>query len=193
MALTLVTAPTLDPVPLADLKHHLQVLSADEDSYITALGRAATEWCEVYSRQTIYTTTLRQTFPCWPADGVIELYRPPLASVTSVQYVDGDGATQTLATSQYVVDTDSKPGRVLRGYGITWPTIRTQGVAAPVTVVFVAGHTTVDLVPESFKHAIKLIVGHWFENRESTTSKNLKDAPQAAKALLSGVTHGAYP
>ena len=192
-SLVMVTGPTLEPVTVADAKLHLGVASDDSDAYIDSLLKAAVEWCEVYTRQSLLTTTWRQVLSEWPSSGVIELYRPPLQSVASVLYTDSDGAEQTLATDQYVVDTDSEPGRVLRGYGITWPTLRTQGIAAPVTINFISGHSAIADIPESFLHAIKLLVGHWYENREEITRGTPKDLPLAAKALLSGASHGSYP
>jgi uncharacterized phiE125 gp8 family phage protein len=66
---------------------------------------------------------------------------PPLNSVTSITYVDTDGATQTLATSQYQVDAVSIPARIVPAYAVVWPTTREQLNA--VTIRFAAGYTTV--------------------------------------------------
>ena len=190
MALVQVTAPTSEPVSLADAKLHVGVATDDSDAYIASLVKAAREWAETYTRRSMLTTTWRQTLSCWPSDGVIELHRPPLQSVTSVTYYDTDGDSTTLATSH----TDSEPGRVLRGYGITWPALRTDGVAAPATVTYIAGHSAAASVPGSTIHAIKMLVGHWFENREEIiTGAVATKIPMAARALLSGVSHGSYP
>jgi hypothetical protein len=74
----------------------------------------------------------------------LELPKSPLLSVTSVQYVDGSGALQTLDPSQYLVDTATKPGRVTPAFGLAWPVARRQMDAVRVT--FVAGHPVTNLL-----------------------------------------------
>lgn len=189
----LVTAASQEPVELGEAKKHLNEIRQDFDDYILSLIKAARAWVESYLRQCLISSTWRQRFERFPSCGVIEIYHPPLVSVTSVQYVDEDGATQTLAADQYVVDTNSYPGRIVRAYGVTWPTVRREGVVAPVTVTYVAGRADRAAVPEPIKHAIKLLVGHWYANREEVTNLNSTTMPMAARALLDSVAHGSYP
>ncbi len=194
MSLELVTAPTDEPITLDEAKAHVFVLNGDYDEYINSLITAARVVCETKARQTLVTTTWRQRLPCWPSCGVIELLRPPLVSVTSVTYVDENGATQTLAGANYTTDVNSKPGRILRAYGATWPSLRYEGVAAPVTIQFVAGYGDAADVPSPFKHAMKLLIGHWFKQREEVNIGSIvNEVPMAAEALLSTVSHGSYP
>lgn len=194
MSLELVTPAAVRPIDLAEAKSHLAVTVGDDDVYILSLIDAASAWVESYTRQALLLSTWKQRFQYWPACGVIELYRPPLVSVTSVVYIDDAGATQTLASNQYAVDLYSKPGRILRAYGVTWPTIRREGVAAPITVTFTAGRATPAAIPAPFKHAIKLMVGHWYENREEVNvGGSVTPMPSAARLLLDSVSHGSYP
>lgn len=194
MSLELVTAPTLEVVTLDEAKSHLFVIDGSYDEYIRTLIEAAREYVESYSRQSLVSTTWRQRLCGWPANGIIELYRPPLQSVTSVQYVDESGTTQTFSSGSYAVDTASFPGRILRGYGVTWPSLRYEGVAHPVTVNFVAGRSTVESVPSPFKHAMKLLIGWWFKQREEVNVGNIANkVPVAARALLDAVSYGSYP
>jgi uncharacterized phiE125 gp8 family phage protein len=194
VSLELVTAPTEEPITLDEAKAHVFVLNGDYDEYIRSLITAAMVVCETKARQTLLATTWRQRLPCWPACGVIELLRPPLVSVTSVSYVDENGTTQTLAGANYTVDVNSKPGRILRGYGVTWPSLRAEGVAAPVTIEYVAGYANIAAVPAPFKHAMKLLIGHWFKQREEVNIGNIANTvPMAADALIASVSHGSYP
>lgn len=40
------------------------------------------------------------------------------------------------------------------------------------------------LMPEPIKHAIKLLVGHWYKNREATTETKQQEIPHAVDALI---------
>lgn len=193
MSIELVTAPSAEPIELADAKSHLYVIGEDYDVYVESLIAAARVVCEARTHQTLMTTTWRQGLDCWPSCGVIELYRPPLQSVESITYVDDSGVEQTLDDSLYTVDTASMPGRVLRAYGATWPSIRTEGVARPITIEFVAGYATADDIPAPFKHAMKLLIGNWFEYRESVSEKSPGPVPMSVATLLASVDHGHYP
>jgi len=108
----------------------------------------------------------------------IDVPVPPLQSVSSITYLDNNGDSQTLAASKYDVDASSEPGRIAPAFGETWPD--TRDVNNAVTVTFIAGYTTAALVPDTIKHAIKMITGHWYENREEVvigvTSKQLERA-----------------
>ena len=154
-ALAVTVPPTSEPLTLGELKTALQVLHSADDAEITAMGIAAREYVERYTGRQLMTATYTLTmcgFPC----GGFDLPRPPLASVTSITYVDGDGATQTVATSVYAVDTGHEPGRVNLKYQQQWPVARSQENA--VTVTYVAGYASAALVPATLKQAIKMLV-----------------------------------
>ena len=53
-----------------------------------------------------------------------------------------------------------------------------------VTITFVAGYGAADQVPDEAKHAIKLILGHLYENREDVSTAPLRAIPQGARNLL---------
>lgn len=103
-----------------------------------------------------------------PLDGKtgyeIFLPKPPLQSVTSIKYIDTDGAQQTLDPSLYIVDTASEPGRLTPAYGQTWPTIREQANA--VEIVFVCGYGLAAAVPAGIKRWMQIRVDTLYNNRE---------------------------
>lgn len=98
-------------------------------------------------------------FPC-----AIVLPLPPLQSVTSVTYLDNTGASQTLATNQYRVDTARVPARITPAYGVTWP--NTYGVPNAVTVRFVAGYGAPAAVPGPIRLGLTMLAAHFYEHRE---------------------------
>ena len=96
MALTLVTPPATEPVSLEEAKAQLRVMHTSEDTLISRLISAATRHIERIVDLSLTTRTYRLTLDAF--SDYIELPRGPVQSVTSVQYVDADGETQTVST-----------------------------------------------------------------------------------------------
>ena len=190
MGLTLVTAPTAEPVSLAEAKAHLRVLQSAEDALIASYLMAARESAETYTRRALAPQTWDLTIDYdWPTvrrqhDGLIipriVLPKPPLTSVTSITYVDTAGASQTLAGSQYLVDARGIEGVIEPTYNVTWPSVREQRAA--ITVRFVTGYTQ---IPEAVRAAILLTLGHLYEHREDVVvGPSANELPRGAEALL---------
>lgn len=118
----------------------------------------------------MYHATWKKTLDAWPCEGWIEIPKPPLVSVVSIDYVETGGTTLTWGTSNYRVDIPSgriaERGRIARAYAVTWPVI--QDVVNAISVTFIAGYgTTPDVVPGQLKRAAKMLISHWYENREA--------------------------
>ena len=64
--LTLVTAPATYPVTLAELKSHLAIDVATEDTRLTSLIAAATDLCEIFTGRSFVTQTWKLTMPSFP-------------------------------------------------------------------------------------------------------------------------------
>lgn len=181
-ALTQSTAPTEEPITLVEAKLHLRVSLYDDDNLITGLIKAARAYAETVTRRQFVNATYQYKLDAWP-NGDIRLPRPPLSSVTSITYVDVNGDVQTAGSSLYDVDTDTEPGRISLAYDQIWPTARDQNNT--ILITYVAGYGAASAVPESLKQAIKLLVGHWYENREGVITGTIS-APVAfaVNALL---------
>lgn len=182
--LTLQTPPAAEPVDLEEMKLHLREDLDDQDELVEAFIKAAREHAEGFLGRALVTQTWDLALSHFPACGEFLIPRPPLQSVTSVSYVDEAGVTQVLAGSEYVVDTAREPGRIVLGYEKSWPI--TRSVPNAVTVRFVAGYGDPEDVPESIRTAIKLLVGHWYENREATvlTGATTQKVPFGVESLL---------
>jgi len=168
MALTLVTAPTVEPVSLAEAKSHLRVDITDDNAYITSLITVVRMQVEEWLRRALITQTWRLTLDTWPAADHFLLPWPALQSVAGVAYIDDDGDSNTFSASKYIVDTDSEPGRVALNRGETWPGDTLQAING-VQVTYVAGYgDAASDVPEAIQQAILLQIGDLYENREAT-------------------------
>ena len=122
----------------------------------------------------------------------IVLPKPPLQSVVHIKYTDQDGVLQTWADTNYTVDTDSEEGMVYPVYNGSWPS-DVRDVERAVNIQYVAGYADsgasprdlADSVPQGIKHAIMMLVGHMYENRESTSQQmTITDVPMGFDALL---------
>ena len=176
MGYQVITPPT-EPVTLADARLHLRVTDTSEDTLIASLTTAAREYCEHYLQRSIGSQTLELALDEFP-EGAIELEHGPCISITSIKYIDTTGVEQTLAGAAYTLDDYSHKSWAVRAYGTEWPD--TLEAANVVKVRYVAGST-----PSAVIAAMKLIIGHLYENREqSIVGVSVTELPLGVKALL---------
>ena len=180
---TLVTPPTEEPVTLAEIKDHLRVSGTAEDSLLTLYAQMAREAVEEETWRALMPQTWTLYLAGWPADGIIELPRPPLASVTSIKYTDEDGVEATLAASNYRVDTAREPGRVVLAPNGEWPSDVLDSVNG-VAVTFVAGYADASAVPPMAKAAILLQIGEIYANREAVIVGSTPQVTPAVQRVL---------
>ena len=168
MNLTLVTAPAAEPITTEEAKTHLRVDSSDDDTYIDTLVKSARMWIERAHGIMCVNTTYDGSLDAFPhVDGKIVVPRHPLSSVTSITYYDDDLSTSTVFSStKYQVDTFKRPPCIVIKDGEDWPTDSLR-LSSGVVVRFVAGWgAAASAVPEDIKHAVKLLVGSMYQNRE---------------------------
>lgn len=167
MSLRKVTDATVEPVTAAEAKLHLRVSVATDDTLIAALITAARTTCEERLRRTLIQTDWQLTLDAFPC--AIPLRMSRVISVQSVQYVDANGSPQTLAGSEYQVDSESEPGWIVPAYGKAWPVTRDQANA--VTVAYRCGYgAAAAAVPAPIKQWILLQIGALYENREAVVA-----------------------
>lgn len=180
------TPPAEEPVSLNEAKAHMRIVVNDEDALINRLIATARRQCERVARRAFVTRTLEAMLDDWPADEVIELPYPPLASVTSIKYMDTGGTEHTVSASDYIVDAHSQPGRVTPKFGVHWPSVTLQPLAA-IVVRYVAGFGAASAVPDEYKQAVLLMTAHLYENREAVIVQQgitAREIPMAVDALL---------
>lgn len=181
-------APAQEAVNQAELKRQLDLPAADSyhDGLLTQLIRAAREQVEHDTGQVGFSTTYVLKLDGWPA-AHIELDRRPLISVASIQYVDVDGNTQTLSSSDYVADTARELPAIWRAYNVTWPALRS--IENNVTVTYTAGYATVAAIPALFKQAVLLAAAREFLDRQGTVNR----FGDAYDAIVSRLGRASYP
>ena len=191
MSDALSVAATTSPITLADAKRHLNVSSTADDTLIQDYVNGAAVMLETRgSRAFIDQTRVlkMQTFSDsrYMRNRKITLPRSPLSSVTSITYIDSAGTTQTLSSTSYRTSLADEPGRIAEAYNNTWPA--TQNIQDDVTVTYVAGHSSASSgVSDPAKQAVRMVVGHWYRNRESVTVGTINnEIAMGVDALMEG-------
>lgn len=171
MSLSVLVPPAGEIITVDEAKSQCRVTHGLDDAWFADDAiPAAVQAVEDRTARQLFRATLVQPLDRWPCSGVIELKRSPVVSVSSITYLDMAGATQTWAASNYRVDAPnartSRRARIGLAYGATWPSI--QDVINAVSVTFIAGYgTSADTVPPRLRRAMKMLIGHWYENRET--------------------------
>lgn len=172
MSLELVTAPSIEPISYADVIHHLRMdlfdeaLDLDSQTYIDRLIAAIRKACEAFTNRAFITQTWRMYLQKWPTKNYIEIFKPPLQSVTHVKYTDIDGTITTWSTTYYTVDTKSLKGRIVLKPYQSWPGDSLYS-SNPIEIEFIAGYgDTAEDVEEGIQDAILWQIGDLYDNRE---------------------------
>lgn len=162
--------PDIRVLSKEDAKAHLRV-DADfvlEDDLIEALVLAAESrldgWAGLLGRCMIDQTWVASYDAFnWPT---LALPFPDVSSVV-VSYFDADGVENEISEDDFrLIETASTTAIEWRsGYGLPSTSVRSDAVRVEMVVGF--GPEPED-VPEAIRHAIKLLVGGWYENREES-------------------------
>jgi uncharacterized phiE125 gp8 family phage protein len=171
-SIEVVTPPTVEPVDLQTFKDHARIYGTDDDAICSAYLTAARQLFEAQTGMSIMATTYRLNLNSW--SDTIYLMRHPFVSLTSVQYVDTNGVSQTAAGgTDYDLDAKSTPAVV------KW---RTSPQLHPyqmpkVWATFSAGYASADQVPALIRQGILLLAADWYERREANTTDKLAKFP----------------
>lgn len=190
-ALSRTVAPVLSAVTTAEAKKQANVVAEDDDDYVARLVAVATEQVERDSNRALLTQTWQLTRHAFPAGRKLVLPRAPLQSVSSITYLDTAESEQTLAEASYLVDTHREPGVIWLDEDADWPSLVSSRPNA-VVITYVAGWTSASEVPQRAKHAILLLVAHWYRVREAVGQVG-QEIALAYGSLIQGLRPAAYP
>jgi uncharacterized phiE125 gp8 family phage protein len=110
----------------------------------------------------------------------------------AVTFTSEAGTTSTYSTAEYRVDRNATPGTILPIYGTTWTPHRQDDNA--ISVTWWAGYgASGSSVPAAIRHAILMLVGHWYEFRTSVLTGSIsKEIEFGVKSLLDSQRWGSY-
>lgn len=187
MTYEITAQPTAEPITVQEVKTFLNLTANDHDALIEMLIKATREWSEKTTGRAMLSQTVKQYWDEWPTDtwgGTWELGVNPVSSVTSIQYIDTNGATQTWAASNYTADTKSRIARIVPTDTAEYPDL--DDAPNAVIVTYVAGVSTVASVPATVKTAMLQKIAFLYENREDIKINGVGSAymVRSADALL---------
>lgn len=185
----LTTAPTAEPLTLADVRPHLRIDDDDtsQDATLNILISAARRYAETYTGRALmpqHWCAVGDSFPgcalppvpglsyayraviAHPADElVIKLLRGPVTAIDSIVYVDTSGAPQTLDPATYIFDPSDLVQRIAPAYGSVWPMARAQ--LAAVKITFSCGYANAASVPPTIRNWMLVRIATAYEHREA--------------------------
>lgn len=184
MRLTRTVDPAELPVSLDEAKQYCRIEHDDENSLIESLIAAAVDYLDgpsgILGRAIIAQQWLLE-LDAWP--NRLALPIEPVSSVT-VRYIDELGAVTDVPESQLVL-TDVPSARTVLEWidGFQVPLLSDKRY--PVKITITSGFAAAANVPEGIKAAIKMMVGHWYDNRETVVlGMSVAELPMAVNALL---------
>lgn len=178
------TEPTTEPITVEEACDHLRIDYRDHDDLIAGLITSARKWLE---EAVLWRCLISQScvdyFECF--QDPMRLHWPPATAISSITYLDADGATQTLASTVYELGTIHGVPVVRLKYGQTFPVTRSHPDV--VVVTYTAGYGTAGSnVPRPIRDALKLQVQQLYDGDDPARARTIEAlcGPFCAGALL---------
>ncbi|MCW2315309.1 putative phiE125 gp8 family phage protein [Rhodoblastus acidophilus] len=188
-------------VSISEAKAHVNAADfSDDDTLLTALTGVATDRFDLENGiigRPLLTQSWRYLTPAPisssdsvylrgypPATGFL-IDRAPLQAVTKIEYLSG-GAYVEWAASNWVARQISRDMAFVRAAtAAPWPTVDQDEAAWRITATLGYGDTP-DKVPAQIRHAAKLMIGHWYANRDAVSGFGaaLQETPMGVEALI---------
>lgn len=176
-------APDVTPVSLSDVKAQLRFTASDEDAYLTALIAAAVAFVDGEGAlgRAMIAQKWGQSMQ-YPA-GRVYLKMTPVTELTAVKYWDADNVQQTATLSDFRLVANGTWAYVEPIDGAAWPTAFNRPDA--VTLEYMAGYgETAANVPADLRHALLLLISHWYQNREASSESAVQEIPLGFEMLV---------
>lgn len=201
-SIVVATPPAAEPVTLSDAKLHLKIDHAADDDVLNRLIKTAREIVEAHTGLALITRTVKLFLDRWPADDAIKgawwdgmregvaatfcrspiaLPLPPLQTLNSIKVYAADDTHQTLPPTQYVVDTNGIPARLVFRPDATPPAPARAMAGIEISITCGYGPTAAD-VPATIRQAVLQLVASLYEHRGDTADIALKRS--GAEVLL---------
>ncbi|TQV76669.1 hypothetical protein FLL45_01535 [Aliikangiella marina] len=162
---------------LETIKEQLKIDHDDEDLLIQRLIKTAAEKVSNIIQKPLINTEYDLVLDCFPT-GELTLQVCPLVSIASISYYDVNGVLQTFDSANYELQGHGLDPCIYLVEGASWPS--TKSGRNRVIIRLTAGHgDKPEDLPEEIQHAISLLVGHWYENREASNDVDIDDALNA--------------
>lgn len=174
-------------VTLDEMKAHLRIEQSftEDDNYIQALILAAMDLVEQMTWRYLNQNTIQFNCEIWPDESIIYLCRGVAYQIESVKYIDSFGIQNTMSTGvDYNFDISNEIGRIKL---LNRPELN-KDILNAVEVIYTTRWNQFDtenIIPEAVKSAIKLMCGHWYENRQDVITGTItSELPKTSEYIL---------
>lgn len=183
-SLEIVDAPLITPITIEEVKAQLRVEHDDDDTILTRLIDVAVAYTDVRGAlgQAIITQKWAQWINANPPQNV-SLILGPVQNVTAVKYYDTDGVLQTDDVNNYQVFGTDFATVISPKDSFTWPVSQQRSDAIKIEYEIGYGDE-ITSVPQTIRHALMLLIGHWYDNREQTGVDELSNIPFGYEEML---------
>lgn len=184
--ITRTTSPGEAAISADTIKSHLRITGADQDSTIDLIAAAVAENLDGYSGY-LQRALIEQSWTIGVEGpnrgGAIFLPLTPAASITAINYFDTSGEEQTAEVTDFRLTKSEDWAFVTPKPGKSWP--QTEARPDAINIEYVCGYGAAEEdIPAPIRLAACLLAGHFYENRESTTSLELRELPMGVRAIL---------
>lgn len=156
-----------EPVTLAEAKAQTNMVYDDsQDGFLTSLIAPARAYVENISRWSWVQGTRTELFKLW--DGRVEIWRQPLISIQNIDGLDPIEVTWNNENVLYTGELILFYEPLVIGQGLPLRITTTPNPTGSISVTYTTG--ALDPGSEEYligKQAMLMLIGHWFENRES--------------------------
>jgi len=183
-SLEIVDAPLITPITIEEVKAQLRVEHDDDDTILTRLIDVAVAYTDVRGAlgQAMITQKWAQWINANPPQNV-SLILGPVQDVTAIKYYDTDGVLQTDDINNYQVFGTDFATVISPKDSFAWPVSQQRSDAIKIEYEIGYGDE-ITSVPQTIRHALMLLIGHWYDNREQTGVDELSNIPFGYEEML---------
>ena len=182
-ALRRVTAPAVMPITLDDVRAQLRIDGTADDTYLTSLIERAV--AHVDAQGSLGRAMITQTWAQWVPQqtGYVRILMGPFQSLDAIHYYDEAGTLQAADVNDFDVMLYNDFVQIRPKDNAEWPTTDDRLDAIRITHTVGFGDAASD-VPAGIRHALLMLVAHWYEHRVAVSDASMFVTPMAVDALL---------
>ncbi|MGB0568413.1 MAG: head-tail connector protein [Alteromonas macleodii] len=169
---TVLTAPTVEPIDLEAAKYQLRVQHGKEDDYIRGLIKASRAYVENFCNRYFSTQQIALSVSETLPDKFLKLPFPDLVSIDSFYYYDDSGDEVLIPATDYSFDSQRQIVTAVTAFPVA-----TNGYKLNLT-------TGAPVEFEGAKIALKMYLADLYNNRVSQVNMQIHENPAANAHLF---------
>lgn len=170
-------------VTLAECKAQMDITYADDDALIQGIldaAIAALDGCDGMVGKAIATQGYTWTQARVAGSTRLDFPVLPFLAVVSIEYYNSDNALTTASLDDFTVLGGEDFGYIEPKNA--WPQMYDRDDA--LKIVFQSGYGVASAVPANLKQACKMLVSHWYENREASANVVMHQIPFGVESMV---------